>query len=185
MTRRWRNRRYLSILAAVWIIAAALAWIAVPADAYNPEPCHWPDNVERFIDSSPYGAATGDAVDAWNNDTIIILSPRDPGDPHEISIDAANDGLNGLNGVTYLHCSGADMVCCSNSYYNSFYTAEYSRVERKVVMVHELGHAIGLGHVNHPDCPGMPIMYAGWTRWTECHKQNPQQDDINGISALY
>jgi hypothetical protein len=71
------------------------------------------------------------------------------------------------------------------SYWNKYYTDGYSSTARRQVMVHELGHAIGLGHSGSPSCSGQPIMYANSNRYFTCGRYAPQQDDINGINYLY
>ena len=66
---------------------------------------------------------------------------------------------------------------------NAYYTDGYSASKRKSVSGHELGHVLGLSH--------MPWYYSalmnGYTYWRyDVYGVNtPQQDDINGVNAMY
>ncbi len=70
-------------------------------------------------------------------------------------------------------------------YYNSFYTSGYSTTARKQLMVHEMGHELGLDHAGTSTCSGQPIMYPNSSRYFTCNHQNPQPDDIDGSNSLY
>ncbi len=72
-------------------------------------------------------------------------------------------------------------------YLNTHYTSGYSAVERESVSGHELGHGLGLAHVDDdPDCTVPAIMYPSTgVRFSDCNIYVPQQDDIDGVAALY
>lgn len=68
---------------------------------------------------------------------------------------------------------------------NRYFTDGYSSTGKKQVVVHELGHLLGLAHAGTATCSGQPIMYYSSDRYFKCGHQNPQTDDINGANHLY
>lgn len=64
---------------------------------------------------------------------------------------------------------------------NKYYTDSYSTNKKRSVTCHELGHAVGLG-----DSSGAVVMN-GWTsyRYDTYGIYTPQQDDIDGVNAMY
>ncbi|MCL6561990.1 MAG: matrixin family metalloprotease [Firmicutes bacterium] len=63
---------------------------------------------------------------------------------------------------------------------NTYYTAGYSTTHVEAISGHELGHALGLAH--NPTCP---VLMNPDDAYTTCDIYTPQQDDINGVNAIY
>lgn len=68
---------------------------------------------------------------------------------------------------------------------NRKYTDSYSSSKKTSLMVHELGHAIGMGHGGSPACSGQPIMYfSTYNRYDVCGHIAPQSEDILAANTL-
>ena len=51
--------------------------------------------------------------------------------------------------------------------------------ENRIISMHEIGHAYGLGHVT-PSCHAMTT-YPEWT----CNGSRPSSDDVDGVKSIY
>jgi hypothetical protein len=92
----------------------------------------------------------------------------------------------GYDGITMWDgCDPAGHYMNPSSWWNKYYTNSYDATGKKQVMVHELGHVLGLGHAGTSTCSGQPIMYAYSTRYTVCGHTTPQADDIAGVNWIY
>jgi len=103
----------------------------------------------------------------------------------QIEAGIGNFGNSGQDGFTSYTCSGGYFVATQvSTFLNTYYTDAYDTNGREQVQAHEFGHALGLGHAGAL-CAGIPIMYFSSDRYFTCGIVTPQQDDVNGINAIY
>jgi hypothetical protein len=174
-------------LSTTMVLASALFAFSVPnqASAAPITGCHFPSATVRVGTplQAPYAAAVRSAVNAWNATPTPVNFIQLSGDPiGGVSILASNFGNTGWDGRTQMTCP---VPKGANSAWNTFYTDAYSAAGKQQVMVHELGHILGLGDVNSPACSGQPVMHFTSTRFTSCGHAVPQPIDIARVNAIF
>lgn len=118
------------------------------------------------------------AVSAWNGTATPIYIIYTGSAGAEIYESSSNFGATGWDGqtswtLTSLHCNGWTQTQYSNVQLNNYYTRNYTSANIQSVSGHELGHAMGLDHVNVTAIMN-PNTYV----------TTPQTDDVNGINAI-
>lgn len=114
---------------------------------------------------------------------LYLLQGRD-----QIYMYDENDGNNNLigyewDGLTNLYCRNGDyMQGTALTLLNTYYTSQMTRDPDSIESTagHEIGHALGLGHVSNP-----ALMYPDEGRYYNWGIYYPQQDDINGVNSIY
>ena len=64
------------------------------------------------------------------------------------------------------------------------YTNGYVQAKRQSVAMHEIGHALGLADIRDPNSKTI-MNYSSAYRYDQLKISRIQQDDINGINAIY
>ncbi|MEX2548003.1 MAG: matrixin family metalloprotease [Chloroflexota bacterium] len=149
----------------------------------------WVD--ESDISTYRYGccdasyAAWGTARSDWNATNTPINFTVEPNVGEEnIRLRTVNKNDVEWDGIASVTIAGG-VINWVDARLNEFYTDGYVAAKRLSVTSHELGHTLGLAHEN-----GVAVVMNGITcgfnsRWCTFGVSKPQQDDINGINAIY
>lgn len=181
------NRVAWFALTASVALAAGMIGFVPTAGAYVKESCHLSSPYRipyQNASSSGYYSIGQTAISDWSQTPTRLTFVAQT--PDKIQIKNVNYGNTSQDGLTYFGaCSGGVFTSQNLSTWNTYYTSSYGTDARLQVMVHEIGHSLGLAHAGNSACAGQPIMYGNSDRYFTCQHFRPQTDDTNGINAIY
>lgn len=179
-------RRRLPLRLASFAVVVGLLQIFsfTSADAYVRAGCMWNTSYPGYqLTGGVYQTSTIAAANAWTNSAAKVSFVGTTGpDADDIKIYVVNNGNNGQDGKANWYCTGSRSTSGSATY-NSYYTNGYSAAGKQQLMVHELGHLLGLGHAGGSNCSGQPIMWSNSDRYFKCNHATPQPDDTAGVNS--
>jgi predicted Zn-dependent protease len=140
------------------VLAASVSW-ATPtlAVAYSHLPCRWPSSSVKFYanTSGAHLTAFTSGASAWTGATAATLTRVTSYSSAQFYGVAAYDGNTGYDGQTTWTCNLLLQFSTVNVVLNRTYMDSYGATEKKVIAMHELGHAMGL---DHSTASGYPVM---------------------------
>lgn len=198
-------------LTALFLTLVMCMTLCVPALAYSTFGYHlkgtWFGEY-YYVDnrSDGYGVLSDAAVDAWNeavefqgeNTLDIDLIETTNGDSKKtrVVISPLDRGADGYLGFAYYYDVNpfGEWTCINYGGYpnqnyqsgsaviNRYYTDSLSDAKTQNVMMHEIGHILGLAHSSAGSDDGS-LMYKGIS--SVSNLREPQTDDISGVRDIY
>lgn len=138
-------------------------------------------------DLTGYTTLSPNSAGRWNS-AASTMSFVAASTNYAVYASESNFGATGYDGITYPGDCGTDglTVPITQAWGNTYYMGSYTNGKRYSVMVHELGHALGLAHnEEHGNCTVVQIMYSSSSRYDNCGIEYPKSDDIAGVNSLY
>lgn len=180
------------------VLLAVLSLIvpASPAAAYSLLGCKYLTTSLKWLDvtTGTYTTPAQNAISAWDATATPISFTKVTVNDH-LKVGNGNFGNTGYDGITLdplgrnptvYWCGGGTWDGEIVTWWNTFYADGYSATKRKSVMVHEIGHALGLAHRSVSLCTEVSIMQPDTrTRYDICGKSTPQADDVAGVNFIY
>ncbi|MEU9336551.1 hypothetical protein AB0D49_25830 [Streptomyces sp. NPDC048290] len=141
----------------------------------------WSNATTRYEYSNPGQVA----VEAWNSTSTQFNFANVNTDANLVVADG-NFGDTEFVGLAEMVCHGGYHQVTVKTWWNRYHTDSYSGQARKYVMVHEIGHALGLADLEGQfTCANMPIMYANTKAYDECGFTEPRPIDVSRVNSLY
>lgn len=128
------------------LAATAAVALALPLLGASPAAAHWlgfdsvvNDNI-NYQDNTVYNDAINWATTIWEYSGIVDIQLTPAGGVNDVEFYDQNQPFAGWAGL-YINEAGDDDII-----FNSAYMGGYTPAQQHHVAMHELGHALGLGH---------------------------------------
>lgn len=186
-------------LLAATAVAVSLAAIpqsaaghAMPAWTRNAVSCHFGSTSLKWKDATTrasYRDPAADSMATWSSSSVLSLTKVSSG--ANITIADGVLGEPGTYGLTRYGnqasspCAGGHYTFGPTIWLNREMLDSRSYWVKRTTAVHEIGHAVGLGHDNSQPCSaGIMQADASFVMFT-CGRQTPGSDDLAGVRYLY
>lgn len=197
MTMSTQRRVFATGFASLCLASASLVSAPPPAEAYAWLGCRFASTSVKWQDAtttSGYSSASLAALNSWGSTSIPVSFSKVTSGAN-LRVANGNFGNVGSDGIMKGPGTGTNAPSCSNgvwtqtaeAWLNNYYTDSYVANKRRSVMAHEVGHALGLAHVDSGSaCGSVTLMHpATYNRYDVCGIVNPASDDIAGVRARY
>lgn len=189
-----RPVRPIALGALVTAVLGAVFAFVPSAAAWRPTGCLQPSNQVAIINNAPttpinYAALGVTAAATWRfAGSHVNVQMVPPGTWTINSYSAFNWGNTPWDGISTWEngCVNGRYTNPTNVWLNRCYTDGHVDGARQSVLVHEIGHILGLAHNGQLQCASMPVMQSNTPdRWNRCLINTPRADDRAGVNALY
>lgn len=165
-------RRTLLTLALIVLVGAGTALFAAH---FNPYGSSVDGDEIRYVDNTSYNDALSWAITEWNDLNPIEILPDSAFTIADVEVFDINDGNISWAGA-WSPRTGSDWIRI-----NTYHVGVATTFEKRGVMAHEFGHALGLGDHTSGDGAGSNIlMYE-----TCCQVNTPQAHDEDDYDDLW
>jgi len=178
------RRRLAKLLVIVALAASSLA-IGSAANAWVTTTCHFPSTSIRY-DAWSYYSETVSSANSWNSGTDVTLSAFSGSTP-KITLQGYTGSAGIWGYMSVPSCSSGHWTGNPFIGVNHYYMSDASTNSRRNTITHEMGHALGVGHVSTSCGYGWNrgIMHPTKASYTTCGWYTPQDDDKGGVNARY
>ena len=179
-TKKRRGKKKILAILATGALGLSLTLVPSAAFAYSTTGCKWitPNlGVQNLVDGTN-NTSLAQAISSWSSSSDVNLNSVAANQP--LATQALNYGATGWEGQASWSC-GPGFTTTALAKMNSWYTSDFPVARKKMVWLHELGHALGLGHATSSSS----VMWTSASTAYNNGTRNPTADDIAGMNSLY